>query len=1299
MRFPMAFSGPFRAVLASLALILGMSPLSATKIELVPARVNWRFKPGNTEASTPDITAWRQVGFSDATWASGPLPLFYGENLTGTLITGMQNNYTTYFTRIRFDLGSPADFRSFVFQAACDDGFIAWINGQEIARYNVPAGEPTFTWSANGAVPEPAAWNDYPIDGLEKVLRAGPNILAVQLFNAGRSSSDLVFDARLIAELDDEPPVIGLILPEPGSTLPELTSIEVQFSEPVRGVDAPDLLINGTPASSISQPGPGQFVFGFTRPAPGPVDVRFKPDHGITDLSSAQRPLQPAPWSYLIDTNATFSLRINEFLAQNDRGIRDEDGTRSDWIELHNPDSQAVSLEGWSLTDDALLPRKWILPAVSIPANGYTLIWASGNNRTNPAAPLHTNFRLTSDGEYLALVSPGGDVVSAFDPAFPPQRADVSFGRVPGIVTNGFLPNPTPRAPNAAGGIGFAPDLRFTPPGIPYLTNIQVQVTPDITQGIVPDGFVIRFTRDGSLPGENSPILNGPLNLTNQAVQIRARGFAPGLLPGRPRSEMYLPLSPTVARFTSDIPVLIIHDFNRGRPPANTRIPAYFQVFEPDTNGLVSFTNPPAMTARAGISVRGSSTEGLAKASLRVEFRDEFDNNEDREFLGMPAEDDWILYAPNHFEPVLIHNPFMHQLSRDIGRYSPRHRLCEVFLVTSGTNAIQFTSFNGVYVALERIEIDRDRVDLGGLQPENLTQPSITGGYLMKIDRLDPGDSGISAGGLTFGMVDPSETELRQPARAPQLNYLRNYVNAFANTLYSSNYRNPVTGYRAYVDTPSWVDHHLLNVVAFNVDALRLSAYFGKRREGKLEFGPLWDFDRALNSTDGRDANPRVWRSQVSDRGTDFFNHPWWDRLFTDPDFYQEYIDRYQQLRRSNLSTVQVNALIDALGNEVRRAAARDWSRWGPSSRTPTYQGELNLMKTWLQARLDFMDSQWVRPPSFITTPGTIQPGSLISLNVPVGNAYYTLDGSDPRAPGGGIASQALTYVGPFPLNANARIRVRIRNPSHTALTGPNNPPLASIWSGPVTATFIPDPLPLAITEILYNPVDGPGHDREDFEFIELTNTGASPLNLDGCSISNAITYVFSPTNSIRQLAPGQRVILASNLEAFASRYPNVTHVLGPFSGRLANEGETIDLHGPLGEIIVSIPYLPEWSDLVASRVGHSLVPISESLAPTAYALGSNWTASAATNGSPGSVDPNSLPTPPGPTVALDSGQVVFTVPVPAGQIIEIQSRPDPLSGIWSPVIRYPAGNGRDESLRISPDTSARYFRSVRISN
>ena len=115
---------------------------------------------------------------------------------------------------------------------------------------------------------------------------------------------------------------------------------------------------------------------------------------------------------------------------------------------------------------------------------------------------------------------------------------------------------------------------------------------------------------------------------------------------------------------------MVIHNFGVGRPPATGNQTAHVEVFEP-VNGVTSLTNQPVLTSRVGIGARGSSTLGIEKVSMTMEFRDELDVDMNREILGMPADSDWVLYAPNGFEPVMIHNPFMHQLSRDIGRYSP----------------------------------------------------------------------------------------------------------------------------------------------------------------------------------------------------------------------------------------------------------------------------------------------------------------------------------------------------------------------------------------------------------------------------------------------------------------------------------------------------------------------------------------------------------------------------------------------------------------------------------------------------
>jgi len=1280
------------------AVLAGTWGVLGAPVELVPASATWRMRSGQTEASTPDTTTWRRSGYDDGAWTVGLLPLSYGEGLGGTLITDMQNQYTTYFARIRFNLASAADVQDALLRVACDDGFVAWINGQEVARYNMPEGEVGILSTALSAAPEPVADLDYPVSNVSSPLRTGENVLAVQVFNVNLTSSDLVFRASLVAEQDLEAPVVTVVLPEPGAVVPSLNSVEVQFSEAVRGVDAADLTANGVGATGVTEVSPGQYLFVFANPAPGKVSVGFRAGHGITDLSSAARPLVLTNWSYTVDPKLAVTLRINEFMADNDTGIRDEDGNESDWIEIHNPGSTTVSLLGWSLTDDAAVLRKWRFPSLSIPARGYTLVWASGNNRTNPAAALHANFRLSDTGEFLALVSPEGAVVSSFAPSYPRQRSDVAYGRLPGSSQDGFLPTPTPRAANAAGGPGFAPDVEAVPPSGTYTTPISMGLLPAVGTGAPPAGLVIRYTLDGTLPGEASPVWAGPLALSNQAVQLRARAYVPGLLPGRPSTHVQLPLATTVARFTSDLPVIVIHDFNRGRPPADVRVPAYFQVFDPGTNGITVLTNRPTLVSRAGISARGSSTEGLPKVSLRVEFRDEFEEDRRVSFLGMPEEGDWVMYGPNSFEPVLIHNPLMHDLSRAIGRYSPRTRLCEVFLVTSGTGQIQSASYNGVYVVMERIEIGKDRVDLGSLEPENLTMPSVTGGYLMKVDRLDPGDSGILAGGLVFGMVEPKESELKEPARAPQLNYLRNHMDGFAAALTGPNYRNPVTGFRAYVDEGSWIDHHLLNTFAFNVDALRLSAYFGKRRGGKLEFGPLWDFDRALGSLDGRDANPATWTSTVGDRGTDFFNFSWWGQMFTDPEFFQAYIDRYQELRAGLMSDIALGQRVDELANQVRRAASRDWNKWGASPRAATYQQEINLMKSWMRSRGAFMDSQFVRPPALGTVPGTVARGSTVTLTLPVaGTVYYTTNGTDPRLPGGGIASSARVYSGPVVLQGNTRLQARTQNPAHTARTGGGNPPLLSTWSGMVSGAYITDPMPLEVAEIHFAPLDGQDAGPEDFEFIELRNAGATALDLTGVGITGAAEFRVSPTNGFRALASGGRGVVVADRVAFGRRYPGVTNILGEFSGRLANEGEVLTVTGLLGETVVSIPFQPGWLG-IEPGLGHSLVPVREGLAPSEAALGSGWRSSAAVSGSPGRRDPATVGVPSGLTAVLDGLEVVLSQLVPVATAVEIQASsglPGPEG--WLALTRFPAGPARTGTLRVPASQGVRYFRVVSV--
>ncbi|MGB1260859.1 MAG: lamin tail domain-containing protein, partial [Akkermansiaceae bacterium] len=119
---------------------------------------------------------------------------------------------------------------------------------------------------------------------------------------------------------------------------------------------------------------------------------------------------------------------ISEFLASNDSELADADGDFSDWIEIYNPDPIAVNMAGWHLTDDDTNLTRWTFPSVTIPAGGYLVVFASNKGPNPIGQELHTDFKLSSDGEYLALVKPNGiTTTSEFNP-FPAQNTDISYG-------------------------------------------------------------------------------------------------------------------------------------------------------------------------------------------------------------------------------------------------------------------------------------------------------------------------------------------------------------------------------------------------------------------------------------------------------------------------------------------------------------------------------------------------------------------------------------------------------------------------------------------------------------------------------------------------------------------------------------------------------------------------------------------------------------------------------------------------------------------------------------------------------
>ena len=991
---------------------------------------------------------------------------------------------------------------------------------------------------------------------------------------------------------------------------------------------------------------------------------------------------QNAAGSDWADATATFTtavaFHLTEILPVNTTGKKDEDLTVQPWIEIWNPDPvNKFALTGYKLTHGA---TQWTFPAVEILPDERLLLFASSKNRVVSTSWLHTNFTLNAAGGTLSLSQPGGTVDSTL--TYPALASDVSFGRdFAELAATGSYSSPTPGAPNNYSGPGVAGNVVVSAASQAFATPL----TANLTQVVPAVGATIRYTLDGSTPLSTSPGYSAALSITATTI-LRTRVFEPGKLPGETETTGYLLLDGTTSAFSAAAPIAVVSNFGKGTIPDTVDQSAFLWVWEPALpDNRTRFTNLPTLATRCVVDRRGSSTLNNAKTNFNLEARKERDEEDkDIQLFGMPDGSDWVFHAPFSFDRSYLHNPFFYGLSNSIGRDAMSTRMVEVFVETNG-GALNFTNaasgdYYGVYNVMEKIRRGSERIDVAKLDTYDNDAVGKTGGFIWKVDRLDAGDTGFSAGGQAMAYYYPKENAVKTPQRDPQELYLSSYITSFKTALDSVSYTNPATGYAAWLDVPAAIDHHLMNVWTFNVDGLRLSGFLHKERGGKIVFGPVWDVDRGLSSTDGRDANPATWRSQTGDLGTDFFNYTWWNRLFTDPDFYQRYIDRWVELRRGAFSPAAVNALLDALNAEVTaEAVPRDLARWAQAKRawTSPFTGtvyaasqdaELQRIKDYLQQRADFFNSQWVTPVTFGFS------GNALTITGPVGATIcYTLDSSDPRPSGGAapVAGNVFTYAAPITINTTTRVRARAYNASWTALTGANNPPLVSKWSGLTDVRYSTDAPAaagtLAITELNYHPAApspaelavNPVFDTSDFEFIELKNIGATPVDIGGIKLELAAAFTISNPQGIT-LAPGAFAIFAANPQAFSTRYPGVPNVFGPFVGDLSNGGEGIVLNSASGAIIADFTYDDAWYP-TTDGAGRTLAIYNPTVANAAFSTAANWRASAAIGGSPGANEPNLAP-----FVSAGADVVGYLPSIALTGSVDDDAQPSPMTIAWS---------------------------------
>ena len=1216
--------GPFFRIRRSAFFFLGAfalvaslnSTLEAQPIPLVPLEGAWTYFEGTSEASQPDRSSWRQAEFDDSQWMTGQGP-FHTEKFTGMTQVDFSNS-TSLYLRQSFRIDDPDLYANLTLSARVDDGFIAWINGHEVVRHNVPPGDLRFNSRATRGTREPIPFVDQPILNARRILTPGVNTLAIHAFNATSPSSraDFLLEATLQGNLDIESPTIETRIPEADRTIVQFETIEIFFNESVTGVDASDLRVNGEIASDLVQLNGHQYLFSYASQSAGEINIDWKPEHGIADL--AGNLFLPTPWQNILKPDIALSeVQITEFMASNDSTINDENGDRSDWIELHNASEADILLRNWALTDNLTEPRKWLFPNIILSAGDYLLVYASGKNRSERFGQLHTNFKLSANGEYLALTTPTGQPTSEYTPSFPSQFADTSYGTIPGTEnTNGYFPRATPRKPNQTGGSGFAPEVMYSKTSGTFAENFQLVLESSQT------GTTIKYTLDGELPNQNSPTYRRPIPI-NDSTEVRTRTFHADLLPGPPRSETFVKLDPAMTALRSTLPLMVISRLGTQRISGSRNTPVHFSVFEPKGGKAYLLSNPD-FAQRGAAKTRGSSTGGLAKSSWAIEWRDEFGEDENHPILGMPSESEWILYAPNNFDPIMIHNPFLHQLSRDVGDYSPRTRFVEVYLNEGGP--LDASQYEGIYVLEEKISIGKNRVNIDKIRPENVTLPEVSGGYLLKIDRPDPGDTGITAMGTRVLWVDPKEDDIDTPRGTPnhpQEDFITHYLNLFHQASNSEHWRDPEIGYHAYIETDQWINFHILEVLSGNVDSLVLSTYFHKPRNGKLVFGPHWDFDRALGSTDGRDANPASWTNGP------FFTAPPFGRLVKDPDFWQRWVDRWQELRKAQLSIAHINGIIDHQTDQLRPAVPRETQRWRTRLRGGTYDSEIDHMKNWLRRKIEFIDGQMTQPPLFKQDSGLVGEASQIEITAERGaQIYYTTDGTDPRLFDGVISPTAIRYRNPITVSETMTIIARARQETkrQTAVSRTASTP----WSGPIKRAYSTELPSLVISEIMFHPstqnLDS-NEKESDLEYIELLNTGDAIANLEGLRFVSGIDFIFDANSRILKLEPGERLVIAGNLVSLQKDHPDLDNIAGTYQGSLSNNRNRLRLINEVGLVVIDVSYEDNWQPL-ADGTGFSIAldegifSQKELVDPTA------WQLSSFSGGSPGKSEPAKNPLP-----------------------------------------------------------------------
>lgn len=434
-------------------------------------------------------------------------------------------------------------------------------------------------------------------------------------------------------------------------------------------------------------------------------------------------------------------------------------------------------------------------------------------------------------------------------------------------------------------------------------------------------------------------------------------------------------LDKELTNFSSNLPIIVI-DIGDKQIPDEPKIMGSIALFEPaNDSNRTSITDTPTYSGYIEIERRGGSSQYYyPKKQYGVDTILSDGEDDDVSLLGMPKEHKWILQAP-YADKSLMRNYLAYHKTRDINDskyYAVRSEFVEV-LVRVGDQY----RYDGLYVFMEKIKRDKDRLDIEKLKEEDNLPPEITGGYILKKDG-EPDDDEyevLTALGSSFIVNYPDKDKLT----ADQEYYIENHIQSVDAAIESSDFNdtNSPNYYGNWIDVDSFVVHILSREFFLDVDTWIFSEYLYKDRNKTLAMTPVWDFNLGMGNQDFRlDGRYDIWAFEYlrTDEGLENSAlRRWIEKLMSDPSFKAKVASKWSDLRAGIWSDAQLSSFISTTKSNIDEAANRNFQRWPnvlghniwgnrkacSGEYCSSYDDAVNVgMKEWLLNRAGWIDSQ-----------------------------------------------------------------------------------------------------------------------------------------------------------------------------------------------------------------------------------------------------------------------------------------------------------------------------------------------------